>query len=157
MNKNDEIKRILLGRVLRNEKGVLVVRPKGVYTQVNGLVDGYFSVLFFGVMSRTRSYHWESAKKSEEENLRRYVQQLGEELYLEDHPKALACFTGKMALTPTVVTVEIKKEQFDVTVYTGRTPFGVLRCMAMQKRMKHLLGDFASEIKPKKEKGKAKK
>lgn len=151
MSSDQEIKRILLGRLMRNEKGVLVARPKGVYARVNGLVDGYFSVLLFGVMSRSRSYHWESSPKKEKETLLRHVQQLGEELYLEEHPDAIACFTGKLVLTPTVVTVESSGKQLDVTVYTGRTPFGILRCMAVHKRMERLLGDLVSRIKKTKE------
>lgn len=152
MSSDKEIKRILLGRLVRNEQGVLIARPKGVYANVNGLVDGYFSVFLFGVMSRKRAYRWEGAKKQQTETITRYVQQLGEELKLEEHPDAIACFTGRMVFTPTVVVVEIAKEQFEVTVYTGRTPFGVLRCFLVHRRMERLLSDMAERIQEKKQK-----
>lgn len=147
MQKNNEIKRILLGRLVRNEQGALTARPQGIYTQVNGFVDGYFSVLLFGVMKRTRTYRWESSKKTELEIIRRHVQQLGEELYLKEEPEAIASFTGKMVFTPTVVKAEISGKTLEITVYTGRTPLGILRCMLVHRRLEHLLGDLVSRIK----------
>lgn len=147
MNKTNEIKQILLGRIVKNEEGMLVSRPKGGYVQVNGLVDGYFSVLFFGVMSRTCVYKWAGTKGKERETITRYVQQVGKPLLLKEHPDAIAGFTGRMVLTPTVVVAEPgqndnKKNLFSVTVYTGRSPFGIWRCFAMHRRIRHLMGDL---------------
>lgn len=157
MSKSEEIKRILLGRITTDEDGMLEARPKGTYTQVNGLVDGYFSVLLFGVMSRTRTYLWKGKKGKEAEIIKRYVQQLGRLLSLKENPDAIACFTGRMVLVPTVVEVDLSGKgknqgRFCVTVNTGRTPFGILRCLLVHYRFQRLLGELGEYEKPEKKK-----
>ena len=151
MNKSKEIRRILLGRITVNDAGMLVARPKGVYAQVNGLVDGYFSVLLFGVMERVRIYRWAGKKGQEKKMLAHYIGQIGQQLNLEEYPDVIACFTGRLVLTPTVVAGELTDgNKLKITVCTGRTPLGIARCFLVHERIKRLFGDLCEQEKKQK-------
>ncbi|MDD7176474.1 MAG: hypothetical protein SPG09_09910 [Lachnospiraceae bacterium] len=175
MNKTKELKRILMGRLVHDEKGVLMARPKGVYTSMSGFLDGYFTVLFCGVMDRERCYHSDYDLTKTKNNAYGYLQQIGQELRLMDNPQALACFTGRRALTPCVIVMEFsgsgsdgdsepvktkekkhggkrssrKEAGVDITVHicTGRSPFGLLRCMHMFHRLERHFGDLFERVK----------
>lgn len=163
MSKTKEIKRILMGRLTVNENGVMQMRPKHMHTVINGMPEGFFSVLAFGVMSRTRTYHCEENRTKTRKLVEDYVQRMGRLLDLEDNPDAIACLTGYPAMVFGVLAVELvdqadQKETQDgekkpagkrrkgtdirVTFYTGRTPFGIVRCVVQFRRLKKKFGDL---------------
>lgn len=149
-----------MGRLMVNENGVMQMRPKHVYVSINGMPEGFFSVLIFGVMSRIRTYHCEETRTKTQKFVEDYVQQMGRLLNLEDNPDAIACLTGYPTMVLGVLAVEFvdQKEAQDgkknpagknkkgtdicVTFCTGRTPFGIVRCIMQFHKLEKKLGDL---------------
>lgn len=157
MKKTNELKKILLGRVGLNAEGYMAVLPKGKYPKFNGLLDGSLSVMTLGVMMRSWGYTTTLSEKAARSHVETYLLQIGRPLKLEDNPDAIACFTGYIAMTPTIAAVEFEKmeKQEDaeegssenllkviVTICTGRSLFGSLRCLIVHGRVKRKFGDL---------------
>lgn len=165
MNKTKEIKRILMGRLMVNENGVMQMRPKHVYASINGVSEGFFSVLIFGVMSRTRTYHCEENRTKTQKYVEDYMQEMGRQLKLEDNLGAIACLIGYPAMVLGIFAVEFLNQEkiadekgnsagknkkgtdICVTFCTGRTPFGILRSIMQFHRLEKKFGDLFQRTK----------
>lgn len=153
MNNSKEIKQILMGRFFTGEGGAMQASPRHVLG--NGTISGGYWTAFFGVMSRERRYHSSVATGKMRRLAEEYLNQLGRKVKLTEEPETLVCFTGHYALTPTLIAVNIpkdKKEDLTVTVFTGRSPFGFLRCLYQFHRVEKKFGDLFERKPAEKEK-----
>lgn len=143
MNNSKEIKQILMGRFFTDDGGVLQASPRRMLG--NGTISGGYWTAFFGVMSRERHYHSSTALGKTRRLVEEYSLQLGRKVKLTEEPDAIVCFTGHYALTPTLIAVtlpENKKEDLIVTIFTARSPFGILRCQHQFRRVEKKFGDL---------------
>ena len=149
MKNTKELKKILLGRVTLNKDGYMTVLPKGQYPKFNGMLDGSLSVMLFGVMMRRWGYTTTLSEASARNHVETYLLQIGRPLKLQDNPETIACFTGYIAMTPTIAAVEFKKPEEEgeqlkviVTICTGRSLLGSLRCRIVHRKVKRKFGDL---------------
>lgn len=153
MNKTKELKKILMGSLVVNENGFIQMRPKHAYTGFNGVLEGWFWVLCFGVMMRTRTYHSVDKRAKAEKYVDEYIQKMGRHLKLEDNPDAIACLTGYPVAKPGIMAVEFadtekaKGTDINVTFCTGRSPFCLVRCMRQFRKLEKKFGDLFERVK----------
>lgn len=161
MNKTKEIKKILLGSLMVNENGSIQMRPKHVHMGLSSGVQGWFWVLCFGVMMRTRTYHCDKNRTKAEKFVDDSLQMTGRLLKLEDNPDMLACLTGYPLTTPGIFAVEVVEKEkgtdINVTYCTGRSPFCLLRTLRQFWKLEKKLGDLFGRVKEQKEKNLQKK
>ncbi|MBR1663337.1 MAG: hypothetical protein IJ696_03310 [Ruminococcus sp.] len=127
-----EIKKILLGKLVPTGDGRLTA---GGVTWVTpwGFSDGSISVIAFGIGRKRIRY--KSVLKNNKQVLfqaGKAVKNIGNSLYIQTSPDAVACYIRGGVFRPTVLLLEEQKNkdkgqnEFVLSVYSGRALFAFL-------------------------------
>lgn len=137
-----ELKKILSGRVIVNEDGVLTALSDNQRLIFHGLPEGWESVRFRGITKR------ESRLRIVQENGTPFdlvfsaMQNLGRLVELKQAPETLACIRRYVFRKPVVIAVDYEGDGVvRVTVYTGRSLLAGSSC-------RRGLNDFCRALPP---------
>lgn len=117
-NDMKEIRRILLGQLMRTEDGRLAAAQSGQRMRFQGLVNGWGAVRFLGVTHRERKY--QMVNKVSVKEARNILSRMGQAVELREMPKASACLCRLFMMPPVLVAVETDGTQLRVMAFTGR-------------------------------------
>ena len=136
----DEIRRILLGRVVLSEEGRLLSIPKGYYMPTPiGVGDGAFGVRILGIAGKTRQYQSQSKKNAILAGARTALEHTGRGLDLREKPEAVACLCRYVLTRPAVLVFSLEDGKPALTAWSGRGLSGrISRWRAIRQFEKHL-------------------
>lgn len=154
-----EIKRILMGYSVKDEKDRLIVSEETMKHLGRGVSDGATGVAILGVSKRKRRYVRSSNKKELNKKIEKAMDEMGRRVFLSEKPEAPACLVRSIILRPSLIFFNYEEDEAPAAVvYTGRGLFSFLAKKKAFKELESRLGDsLMREVdKQKKEKKEAK-
>jgi len=120
-SKTAEIKRVLMGRAVIGEDGLLSAVPAGTFLPTPlGIGDGAVGVSIFGMSRRIRHYETKDGKTRVMAAAKKSMQNIGRGLNLSEQPEAVACLIRYVLTRPTVLVFTWEDGTPTLTVWTGR-------------------------------------
>jgi len=120
-----EIRQALLGNLATKDKR-LVVSDLWATKYWNGLVDGFGSVLFLGVMRRGRWYRMPGSSQQIMEQAGKAMMDMGRMMRLRTLPDAEAVYCTYLLNSPVVLTFLTGEQDIAVHAYAGRGISGLI-------------------------------
>lgn len=159
MERTDEIRQILLGRLVHIGDGIWMADkpelPKSFrsafefqgLSRRQGVVSGSGSVRFFGITRRVCVY--KPAGKADEafEALAPILGALGRIVYLEEFPDAAVCYCRFFLRNPMLLTLEVEEDKLVLTTFTARTLFAWVNCRLSIKAFERQLPEDVIKLK----------
>lgn len=120
-SKKAEIKRVLIGRAIIGEDGLLNAVPAGVFLPTPlGIGDGAVGVSIFGMSRRIRHYETKDGKTRVMAAAKKSMQNIGRGLNLSEQPEAVACLIRYVLTRPAVLVFTYEDGTPTLTAWTGR-------------------------------------
>lgn len=132
--KKAEIRRVLMGRAIVGEDGMLYPIPAGTIMRTPvGVGDGALSARLLGVTRRIRRYETKDGAARVRETAKKSMQHIGRGLALSEQPEAFACLIRYVLTRPVVLTFAIEDGVPVLTAWTGR---GLMSRLALRRAIK---------------------
>lgn len=144
MDKEYEIRQILLGRVVQLENGCLAAAKPGQRLLFQGMVNGWGAVRLLGITRRVRCYRVKG--KFSFHLAEKLLHQMGRKVELSEAGQGLACLCQNPMASPVLMTVEQEGDRWTVTAYTGRSPMAPLHCRRLLNRFAGGLPQGAEQV-----------
>ena len=154
MNKTEEIRFLLMGRLTVLEDGRVVENEQGWHS---GLPDGWSWLRLFGLSRRAQNY---TADLPEEE-LRRAgieaLQHIGHMLVMSEAPMVPAALYRSWSTEYALLTAEVEDDKLILTAFCGRSPVGGFKCRRLLKKCAEFLPEGVEPVYTAQEKDEKKK
>lgn len=149
MKKTEEIRYLLMGRLIVREDGCVV---QGEQNWRNGLPDGWLPLRLFGLAKRAQRY---TADLSDEELLRAGITALentGRLLVMSEAPMVPAALHRSWSTEYALVTAEVEEHRLVLTAFCGRSPVAGFKCRHLLKKCAEYLPEDMEAVYTKQEK-----
>lgn len=146
MEQKQEIRRILLGNIVRTEDDSLAAAEPGQRLLFQGVRNGWGSARLFGVMQRVRRYVRKD-KTNEMSAARSIFRNMGRKVCLKTAPEKEACLCCSLMSAPVLLVAELEKEELRISAFAGRNLLSPISCMWLLNRFEKALPKDTNRVK----------
>lgn len=154
MNKTEEIRFLLMGRLTVREDGCVVENVRGWR---NGLPDGWWMLRLFGVSRRMQRYTAEGSDEELQQAGIKALQDMGRLLVMSEAPMVPAALYRSWSTEYALLTAEVEEHRLLLTAFYPRSPVAGLKCRRLIRKCASCLPEDFEAVYTKQEKDEKKK
>ena len=136
-----EIRNLLLGKAVADEKGRLVTPETGTFRIPNGVVAGAGAVRFLGVSGKTQCYESDLGEEELMDRAAECMRGIGRGVYLRQRPEAAACLIRYVLTRPALLVFRWVEDRGVLTAWTGRGVMSWASRMRAIRAFERAMGD----------------